>query len=350
VIKEDGQYRLLATADSLENVGKLVLDLVRSNDLESAQKWLDLVINGTFLRPGQNPGPVTVNVLGAGPSGDDSPAARFLWSGLTEKGRTAAAIRITASSLIGTFSASEEAIRILKQERQAATNRGDRGNIDLALCQAYVKASKWTELLATAKDLKASYAVSHKSFAYLIKARTGLRQWAELEQDARTELKTSPENAQALRAAALAMMRAGKPEKATEYIDQIRKLQFSGKEEHVLAAWHSVLSRKPDDKLIEQLEHDRGTDIMEPDLSYILGFLQSQAGKTDEARRALASALELEDWVLLDAKAWVLQGKVQEQFGNVDSAAAAYSEAKKRIADGDESAWALKLVPMGAKP
>jgi len=350
VIKEDGEYRLLATADSLENVGKLVLDLVRSNDLEPARRWLDLVINGVFVSQGKAATEVSINALGAGPGGDDSPAAKFLWAGLTEKGRTAAAIRTTAASLVGTFSVSEEAIRILKQERLAATNRLDRGNIDLALCQAYKKAGKWTELLAAAKELPASYAVADKSFDFLVKARTGLQQWAELEQDARTELKTSPQKLGALRAAALAMMRAGKPEKATEYIDQIRKLQFSGKAEHTLEAWHALLLGKADDLLIEKLEQDRGLESMEPDIEYILGFLQAQSGKTEEARRLLVDALELDDWALLDTRPWVLQGKVQEQLGNADAAAAAYAEAKKRSAEGDDSAWALKLVPAATKP
>ncbi len=349
VVKEDGQYRLLATADSLENVGKLVLDLLQSNDLESARQWLDLVVTGVFVRRGESKTLVSVNVLGAGPNGDDSPAARFLWPGLTEKGRTPAAIRVTAASLVGTFSASEEAIRILKQERQAATNRTDRGNIDLALCQAYAKAGKWNELIASAKDLTASYAVADKSFAYVVRARTGSKQWTELEQDARAELKTSAENARALRAAALAMLHAGNPEKATAYIDRIRKLQFSGKEEHALVAWHALLIGRGDNRLIEDLERDRGPASMEPDVDYLAGLLQSLAGKADEARRSLVNGLELDDWALLDARAWVLHGKIQEQFGNTDAAAAAFAEAKRRVADNDDSVWAKRLIPAEVK-
>lgn len=353
VTKEDGQYRLLGTSDSPENVGKVVLDLLQANKLDSAQRWLDLVIKGIYVHPGQTPDKstmtVSVNDFSSGSRGDETPAARFLWADLVGQGRTAEATRIAAASLIGTFSASDEAIAILKQARLTATNRTDRGNIDLALCQAYAKARKWTDLLATAKRLTDSYAVADKSFAYVAQARMGLKQWAELEQDARAELKTAPENAGALRTAALAMMRAGKTESATEYIDRLRTLQFAGKEEHNLEAWHAILLGKSDDKLVEELERDKGPADTDPAVEYSLGLLKVLSGKAEEAQRSLSAALELDDWTLLDARVWVLQGRIQEQYGNVDAAKAAYAEARKQPTEEDESQWALKLIPGGPK-
>jgi tetratricopeptide (TPR) repeat protein len=293
---------------------------------------------------------VWANDLSAGPNGDDSPVARFLWSDLAGHSRTAEATRVAAASLIGTFSPSDEAIGILKQAMETAANRTDRGNIELALCQAYAKAQRWAELLAAAKGLTASYAVADKSFGYVAQARMGLKQWADLEQDARAELKTAPENVRALRTAALAMMRAGKPDKATVYIDRLGKLQFAGKEEHDLEAWHAILVGKSDFKLAEQLERDRGPSDADSGVEYTLGFLRVFSGKAEESQRSLAAALELDDWTLLDARAWVLQGKIQEQYGNADAAKAAYAESKKRPIDGDEPEWALRLIPAEPKP
>jgi len=353
VIKENGQYRLLGTADSPENVGKVVLDLLQANKVETAQRWLDLVLKGLYNQPGQTPGTQTVtisiNEFTSGKNGEEAPAVRFLWADLVGAGRTVEATRIAAASLVGTFSASPEAIAILKRARPAATNRTDRGNIDLALCQAYAKARQWTDLLTTAKRLPNSYAVADKTFSYVAKARIGLKQWAELEQDARAELKTAPGNARALRMAAFAMMRAGTPEKATEYVDRLRKLPFSGKEEHALEAWHAILTNKPADELVEELEKEKTEAEFDPASDYYLGFLKVLSGKADEAQRYLVAALELEDWILIDARPWVLKGKIQEQYGNADAAKAAFAESQKPPSDGDESEWALKLVPVVPK-
>jgi len=348
-VKEDGQYKLLASADSLENVGKVVLELLKANDLDAAARWLDLAVSGTYRKKGESKGTVTVNVLKSGPTGDDSPAAKFLWNDLGEKERTAAAMRIAAASLMGTFSRSEEAIRILKQEREKAANRLERGNIDLALCQAYAKAEKWTELWTSAQDLKASFAVKDKSFGFRVKARTGMKQWAELEQEAQAELKASPESPVALRAAALAAMRGGHPEKASGYIASLEKNPVSGKAEHTMAAWHALISGKADDKLMEKLERDASGNDMEPDMHYLLGLMQAQAGKADDAYRALTSALEMEDWSLMDARPWVLQGMIQEKLGNAEASAPAYAEARKRVAGGEDSAWLAMLIPAEGK-
>jgi tetratricopeptide (TPR) repeat protein len=346
VVKEAGEFRILATAGDLANVGKLVLELVQEGDLKSAMRWLDLTINGTFVNSGQDSKRVTsINVLDAGPRGDDSPAAKFLWDGLTEKARTASAIRAAAASLVGTFSASEAAIAILKTERDSAANRTERGNIDLALCQAYLKAGKWTELLAAAKNLTASYAVKDQSFRYTVKARAGLKQWTELEQEARAEYKASVQNPRALIAAVEATMNAGKPEKAAEYIEHIRQLNFSSTEEQKLVAWYTLLSGKTDDKTIEQLQKDSQPAITDPDLALPLGLLQVQSGKTEEARHSLSLALDAAGWRDLDARPWVLQGKIQDQLGNAEAAAAAYAEARKHTAGGEESNWALHLIP-----
>ena len=347
VIKEDGQYRLLGTSDSPENVGKVALELLRANNLESAKRWLDLVIRGVYTNPGQAPGTLaaTANDFGTSRDGNEIQVVRLLWDDLMGQGRVADAIRVAAASLMGTFTASDEAIGILKKARSAATNPTERGNIDVALCQSFAKAQKWTEMLAAARRLTESYAVADKSFSFVTQARTGLKQWAELEQDARLELKTKPESSRALSTAALAMIRSGKPDKATEYVDRLRKLQFTGKEEHRLVAWHAILVGAPDVKMVEQLERDKGSTETDPGIDYSLGMLMVLSGKAEEAQRSLASALELDDWTQLDARAWVLQGRIQEQYGNADTAKAAYGEARKQPADGDESEWVLQLIP-----
>ena len=349
VVKEDGQYRIIGMDGSPEDIGRLVLGLVKSGDLETARRWLDLVITGVFRGAGEPIPSKAENALGSGPAGDDRPAAHVLWSSFPAAQRTAAAIRITAASLIGEFSPSEEAIGILKQARQTAPSY-DIGNIDLALCQAYLKAEKWTELAEAAKRLTGHVGTADYSFFYLSKARIGLKQWDQLEADVEAALKSKSLHKAVLKEAVAAMLRAGKPDRAAHYMDLMEKPAQDEHEQRVMKAWIALLGSKPDENLIADLQRDRNSFGIEPDSHYVAGLLQCQAGKADEARQSLRQALDLDDPVLADARPWVLQGKIQEQFGNSEEAAAAYAEARKRPAGGDDAVWALKLITSAAKP
>lgn len=350
VVREDGQYRILATASSLENVGRLVLNLVKANDLDTARRWLDLTITGQFTAAGQTPSGRITEVLVRGPKNRDLPAARFLWAGVKGQGRDASSIRLTAASLIGTYSASDEAIGLLRQARALAKDSLDRGNIDLALCQAYTRSGKWPELLKCAKDLTTSYPVADKSFYFVVQARAALHQWAELETDAATVLKKSPDDSAALRAAVLATLRMGTPDKAQAYVEKLRKLEFSTAEDHFSIAWSSLLSGKPDPQAIELVQKDVTPGDIQPDNGYVLGFLQLQADRVDEARRSLTGALEVEDWNQLDARPWILQGKLQREYGNAETSESAFVEARKRGVRSDDLGWVMTLIPSGRRP
>jgi len=349
VVREDGGYKVLGSSDSPENVGKLVLELMAANKLAQARQWLTLLINGTYWKPGETVTETSAGLSG-GSNGSDSPAAKFLWNGLTEKQQTADIIRTTAASLIGTFSASEEAIRILKQARAAAANKLDRGNIDLALCQAYAKAAKWTELLQCANDIKSSFAVADKSFGFRVKAFTGLKQWHELEQDARQQLKNKKEDAEALRAAITANLRAGTPEKAAEFVAQLEKLSYNDRYDRALIAWYALFTSTADAKLIDKIGDDTKSDAMENAGDYLLGLLQVHSAKIEDARAALVKALALEEYASMDARPWVLHGKIQEQLGNTEEVSLAFAEAAKRAGEGVYSLWALKLATLKPKP
>jgi hypothetical protein len=259
-------------------------------------------------------------------------------------GRTATLARATAASLIATFSADPEAIAILKQARAAATNRTEMGNLDLALCQAYVKAKRWNDLLTTARSLETNLPASDKWAVYALKARTGLQQWAEIEQEARAELRRAPQFPRPMRAAAIAMIQAGKLDAAKEYAAKLHTLPFASAEDRRVEAWFAILSGKADPTLVAKLEGDRHPDRLESETDYQIGLLQAAAGLPEDAQRSLRSALELEAWSGLDARPWILQAKIQELYGNAASAAAAYAEAKKRVVAGEASEWVARLA------
>jgi tetratricopeptide (TPR) repeat protein len=222
VVKEDDSYRIIGSSTGLEVVGQLVLDAVKVNDLKTAQRWLDFIVNDG--RVADNVRTVVLNV---------DPARllslRNLWAATNEKGRDAAAARLAAASLVGQFSASDEAISILRDARKRTGSQAMLAQIGVALCQALAKAERWSELLEAARDLGTNALFAGESFDFRVQARTALKQWSELEQDAVVRLKASAGDRKALEAALAAMIQAGNRTKAAAYSKQLMDLPFVGK-------------------------------------------------------------------------------------------------------------------------
>jgi tetratricopeptide (TPR) repeat protein/transglutaminase-like putative cysteine protease len=336
VIREDGQYRILGSSDRPENVGELALELVQRNEIKSAQWWLDRVV--ADLRP-------------ESPDGTGGPAARFLWSGLTEETRGPDAIRVAAASLIGRYSVSEKAIQILKDARAKSTNRVERGQLDLALCESLEKAQKWNELLIVAERLAAIHPFGDDGFRFIVKAETGLGQWKQLRTEADRRLKSAPGSLTALQAMATSTVHTGNREGAAEYLKQMAASPFGGQKDRLFEAWVSMLVGKADRDLLTRLNHatEFGGQIS-ADYWYTLGMLQVFLDKPEEAQRSLAKALDSDDFAALDARPWALVGKIYERYGLNDAAAVAYRKARSSPQSNEMAKWAVALiVPENAK-
>lgn len=289
VAKEGGSYKVLATSGNPAALGHKALNRRKAGDEAGARRWLDLAVFGQVTTDATAPRLVVIPPSGPGSDGKEAPAAQLLWSGFNELKRGAALIRMVAASMIATDSVSQVAILLLKQARPLATNGLDRGNLELALCQAYAKAQRWSDLLVSAKALSASFSVADKSFHYLSKARMGLKQWTELEQDAATVLKETPGDAEALRVAAEAMLRAGELERAGEYIERIRKLPFRSVEEYLLQARYELLTENTSEATIAELEKQSRPEQGKPGDRARVGSSSSDSGR---GRRGAAVAGE----------------------------------------------------------
>lgn len=347
IVREGGAFKVLATGENLAGLGRRALDRLKAGDAAGARLWLDLAIYGKSMANDKGPHSVVMAPVGAG---DETPAAGLLWSGFVELKGGPEAIRIAAASLIGNGGASDEAIAMLKKARPLATNGLDRGNLDMALCQAYARAGRWNDLLLSARALTASFAVADKSFHYVAKARAGMNQWAELERDAAAILKDKPDNDEALLTAADAMLRAGQIEKAAGYVERIRKREFLMDDDHRLLARYALLAHKADETALSTLRKGVTVSSTDPGTEYLVGLLQIAAGHPDEARQSLAGAVGDTPWTELDARPFVLYGQIQSSYGNTEGAAAAYALARRRAEADAGSAWVLGLLPAAAKP
>ncbi|HXN45210.1 MAG TPA: DUF3857 domain-containing protein [Bryobacteraceae bacterium] len=337
VVKEAGGYRVLATWDQLAPVGDLVLELLRKGDLRMAQMWLDRL--ASF--------PVVVQLARRSHAGEHTPAVRNLWSGSTPETRDARVARIAAASVIAEFAPSDAAIFVLREARRSATDRVERGNIDAALCEAYAKMGRSADLLATARSMEGTIAVAGLSFGYLVEARQAARQWPELEQDAEAKLRSGRPDSAARYIAAFAALASQDYVKAGAHIQALQAEQWVDADSRVLIGWYRLLKGAADEQVLKLAEERVGGD--DADSFYVLGLLQAALGRPDEARHSLANGLAKDDAAALDAKPWVLLGKIQELYGLDNAAKSSYAKAKLASRRDQTSVWALSLLKDPAK-
>jgi tetratricopeptide (TPR) repeat protein len=340
VVKEEGEYRILASQDQLAPVGQLVLDLLRAHDLTSAQKWLDRIVAG----------PVEVQVRGRGNRVVHTAVVRNLWSGVTKAGRNAESAKVSAATLVAQFAPHpESAIEILKAARAASTNRVERGNLELALCDAYQQAHQWSDMLAMARQLEGNYAVSQYAFRYMVAARMALKQWKELDQDAQARLKTAKNDEEGLHAAVFAAMARGDRASAARYLQSLMAQEWVGADSRALNGWYALLNNSAVEPALKRFDDRAGCDEADPSCHYLIGLLQVSAGQPDEARRSLTNGIARDSSATLDPKPWVLLGKIQEAYGLPEGASRAYAKARVAKRLDETSDWTLALIPTAAK-
>ena len=166
VVRENGAYKILGSADRAGNIARLILRLVDQNQIANAQWWLDKLVPDL-------------------PSDDISlglPAPKGLWSGMKPELRGPAAIRIAAASILARSIPDPAAIKILEQAQVKATNPLDKAQLDYALCEAFHRSANWPSLMAISRRLMDSRFFAWEGFRYFTEAATELKSWSELAQ------------------------------------------------------------------------------------------------------------------------------------------------------------------------
>lgn len=330
VVRDQGTFRVLGTSDSPAEIGQRVLDLLAEKDVKGAQWWLDKVVPDLYSTRSDGTG---------------GPAARFLWSGVAEETRGPEAISVAAASLIGPFTGSEKAIRILSDGRSKAPVQLVKGQIDLALCATLQKAGRWDELMSTGKRLALIHPFEADGFRFFVTAATAQEKWKELQTEATQRLRNAAKDITAIEALTLSAIHNGNKEIAADSFTRLAELPYAGPEELQFEAWASMLNGKPDSDVLAKLsKHSELPELSSPAFWYSLGMLQAFLSKPEEAQRSLAKALDQEDSSSLDAKPWVLAGKICEEYGLQEAATQAFAKARSSKQADDAAKWALLLV------
>ncbi len=324
VVRDGGSYKILDSADDLGEVGRKVLDLLKQNKIEAAQWWLDKSI------PGMK-------------SGADGwlPAARGLWSGTVAATRGPDTIQVTAAALIGRAQGSADAIAILNDAYPKAKNAIDKGQIDLALCEAYSKAKRWGDLLTVAKRLRTSKTFDSAGYQYLMKAFQAQKDWKGLEAAALDETKSKTGTPDAWQYVVIARMRMGNAAGAEEAIAKFKETA-AGSQAVELEVWNQILQKKVTEATLETVHKQDGPKQIHD--SYLVALVDLAMKKTEETQEALKQAVGNDDSESMDARGWVIYGGICDQYGFPDAAAAAWENARAAKSVTRESEWALATL------
>jgi tetratricopeptide (TPR) repeat protein len=323
VVREGSQYRILDAAgsagDGLEAVGDEVLERAEKGDLPGARRLLDWAREELTPRGGDDPlgGPAFPRFWTKGQPGDRE------------------AIRYAAATLVAAGSQENgTALAILREGRERVASDGVRLNFDLALAQGFMKSKKYADLLPVAQRLVASSPDSATAFRLLAAAQIKLKRWEEGEKTATERLKRLPDDPDAIRVQMTLAAEQGDMEQAQQFG---RKLVTLGKATSVdlnNLAWYALVCGAVDEEAIQNAQHAvLSSHSADSEALHTLASLYAEVGKTAEARQVLLQAMDVEGLEEPDEKSWYVFGRIAEQFGVCDAAAADYRKLKPPEAD-----------------
>ncbi len=308
VVEENGKYVVLSTSENLYTVGIAVLARVESGDLSGARRLLDWVREDIELGGGEDPlaGPAFPRFWARGSNGDRDQ------------------IRYAAAALILSGKA-EKGLPLLLEGREKAATDEQRLRFDLALAAAYAKLKRYSELAAVAERLQKTAPDSRTAFQYRITALVALRRWGGAEQVAQARLERLPGDAEATRALADLASRQGQSEKAMGFWRQLVDAGKATSSDLNSLAWQALVA----EKLIPQaIETAQQASLLTEQKSFAIlhtvASLYAEVGQTSEARSMILQAMEVEAMEEPNEESWYVFGRIAEQYGESQAAAAAY--------------------------
>lgn len=334
VVKEDADYRILGTAGSLENVGWMVLDLLKEQKLEEARRWLDFA-----KEEAKTPKDETRR-----------PAIGFVWAGIAPETRTAAIARLAAYSLIATYSSSPEALAALKAGAAKPPLYVERGELNLALCEGLKKAKQWQVLIEAthALEKKRDYATYAREFFAAAYAGTG--NWEQVRDDAETRLVSDKMDREALQRATEASLHLRYYSAAEGYLKRI-KGAMGGllEQDRELSSWLAIITAKPDVLNGEIRDDLNRLNIQAAGAFYTTALQAARKGQSEEALRYFSLGLSHDDFQLLDARPWLVHAAILRSLGLIEPAAQEQERGMKTPLDEQASLWSFwrEIAPKG---
>jgi transglutaminase-like putative cysteine protease/tetratricopeptide (TPR) repeat protein len=309
VVREDNEYRLLATQEDLSPLGKEALRRVEKGDLAGARRLLDWAREQVQMPGGDDPlaGPVFPRLWAQGSTGGPDE------------------IRYAAAALIAPGKHCEKAVPVLQEGRAKATSEAARQNFDAALALAFTKLKRYKEALEVAQRLRKAKPESLAAFLMTSSSLHFLERGDELRSLAEERLRRVPDDVWAVRLLAGLADQSGDFPQAQQYLARLMEQGKAEAGDYNNWSWDTLFTGGVTEKAVEAANRACAlTQNQQADYLHTLASLYAEVGKTTEAREVIVHALEVSGVEEPEPHDWYVFGRIAEQFGEREAAAAAY--------------------------
>jgi tetratricopeptide (TPR) repeat protein len=330
VVREDGKYKILDSAEKPNSIGLEILDRLQAGNTAGARVLLDWVRDEEHL------------------AGGDDPLAGFAFPRMWTKGKEADAeqMKYAAAAILGqTKETARDGVKILETGRSAAKTDTDRLNLGIALLSAYSNLDEYQKLNELASELAKQNPESKRLFFDEEIALRGLHRFADADAVAQEMTKRLPDDIDVRRA--FIFTAVAKEDYATAHTLG-HKLMDEGKAEGSDMngfAWAALFTGK-----VEQADLDAATKSSQltqnnsPAVLHTLGCVYAEIGKTKEAREVLIQAMDLLGLDELESNYWYAFGRIAEQYGEMEAATSDYGHVKKPPIPAQEPSSSYRLA------
>jgi tetratricopeptide (TPR) repeat protein len=314
VVKEGGQYKILAAASDPAAIGLEALDRIAGNDLDGTRALLDWLRGEMHLKATDDP--------------FFDPPFHRLW----EKGQDATAeqMRVAAASImVDNRATARQGLAILEDARRNAVTEADKTNIDAALMAGYYLLDDYEKVEPVAARLAMQHPESASALSIAAKALRALGRFYEAQAIAEQRLKRLPGDRSATDVLFQNAIAQGDYQKAYDLAHQAVEAGSSDASDLNNLAWMSLYFDRPGGPDIESALKATGQIADNWGLLHTLGCLYAEVGKTKEAHDVLIQAMDLSDLVEPNSDFWYGFGRIAEQYGEREIALADYAKVTK---------------------
>ncbi len=309
VRREDGEFRTFAASPNIAGLGWEAMRLADQGNLAGARQLLDWAREELTPRGGDDP------LAG--------PALPRFWS----KGSSAGVeeIRHAAASLIVSDEHCEKAIPVLEAGRAKAATDGARLNFDLALAAGYAQLKRPAEVLEVGQRLLKSKSDSEVALKITAGAFRRLKRWDDLQALALERLQRVPNDVAATQILSSVSVHKGNFKQAQEHLDRLIQ---NGKAEGLEFnnwAWFGLFQPGDLNPSLEAAHRACSlTNNQNPGFLHTLASIYAEVGKTTEARELILHGMDVGGMEEPEPHYWYVFGRIAEQFGEIETAAAIY--------------------------
>ncbi len=340
IVKEQGQYKVLATSQYPVAIGLEVLDHLASHDLAGARQLLDWLRDDEHL------------------VGGDDPLAGLAFPRFWTKGQNPdpVAMRLAAAAILAQSKVtSRQAIAILLPALKTARRDSLRTNLRLALWECYAKLNDYGKELAVAEALGQRWPESEAVFlAESFCLRTEGKS-KEADQLAQARLRRLPDDHDAFRAQVWDAEARSDHALAHAIGQRMIAEGIATPDDLNDIAWESLFTGniKAEDIAHALKSAQQGNGSFSS--LHTLACLLAVTGKIKQARALLLQGMDAADLDQPDSACWLALGLIAEYCGERSTAIADYSRVKKpklalALPDSCYALAQMHLKALQAKP